>query len=116
MREALKACQRRQREVPLDDQLASSWPDAQPSPEALLEHAETTAAIQQALAGLSPNQRAVVVLRYYLEWNETEIAAALHSPPGTIRWWLSRARAQLKRRLFFWDPRPVSPVEKGGSE
>ena len=41
--------------------------------------------IEHAFGGLSPDHRVVVVLRYYLEWEPTEIANALGVAPGTIR-------------------------------
>jgi RNA polymerase sigma-70 factor, ECF subfamily len=47
-----------------------------------------------ALAALSPEQRAVVVLRYLLDWTPGEIARALDLPRGTVN---SRIRRGLDR-------------------
>jgi RNA polymerase sigma-70 factor (ECF subfamily) len=47
-----------------------------------------------ALAELSPEQRAVVVLRYLLDWTPGEIARALELPRGTVN---SRIRRGLDR-------------------
>ena len=47
-----------------------------------------------ALAALVPEQRAVVVLRYLLEWTPGEIARALGLPRGTVN---SRLRRALDR-------------------
>ena len=55
--------------------------------------------IAEALAELSPRQRAVIVQRYYLEMSEQEMAEVLGSPPGTVKWLLSAARNRL-RSLF----------------
>lgn len=55
--------------------------------------------IKECLEELSPRQRAVVVQRYYLEMSETEIAEALASPPGTVKWLLHAARARLRALL-----------------
>lgn len=52
-----------------------------------------------ALAKLEPRQRAVVVQRYYLEMSEREMAAALDTPPGTVKWLLNAARARLRELL-----------------
>jgi RNA polymerase sigma-70 factor (ECF subfamily) len=52
-----------------------------------------------ALAELDPEQRAVVVLRYLLEWTPGEIAAALDLPRGTVNSRLRRGLDKLKERL-----------------
>lgn len=56
-------------------------------------------ALARALADLSPDHRAVVVARYYLDWSEATAAEALGIPPGTVKSRLSRAIAQLDDRL-----------------
>ena len=38
-----------------------------------------------ALRGLPPSQRAVVCLRFYLDWSVDEVADALGKRPGTVR-------------------------------
>jgi RNA polymerase sigma-70 factor (ECF subfamily) len=55
--------------------------------------------ISEALAKLLPRQRAVIVQRYYLEMSEKEMAEALDSPPGTIKWLLNTARTRLRALL-----------------
>jgi RNA polymerase sigma-70 factor (ECF subfamily) len=52
-----------------------------------------------ALAKLEPRQRAAVVQRYYLDMSESEMAAALDTPPGTVKWLLNAARARLRELL-----------------
>ncbi len=56
---------------------------------------ETTA----ALASLSPEHRAVVVLRYLLEYTPGEIAEMLDLPRGTANSRLRRALDRLGARL-----------------
>jgi RNA polymerase sigma-70 factor (sigma-E family) len=53
-------------------------------------------AVLQALAGLSRRQRAVVVLRYYEDLSEAEIAHALGCSAGTVKSAASRAMAKLR--------------------
>jgi RNA polymerase sigma-70 factor (sigma-E family) len=53
-------------------------------------------AVLGALAGLSRRQRAVVVLRYYEDLSEAEIAAVLGCSPGTVKSAASRAMAKLR--------------------
>ena len=52
-----------------------------------------------AIRSLPQKQRSVVVLRYYLDWSERDIAAALHCSPGTVKSQSSKALARLRRDL-----------------
>jgi RNA polymerase sigma-70 factor, ECF subfamily len=80
-----------------------SEPDAGPDwqagtrePERSRPYSETVVA---ALASLSPEHRAVVVLRYLLEYTPGEIAEALELPRGTVNSRLRRALDRLARLL-----------------
>ena len=57
-----------------------------------------------ALAGLSPEQRAVVVMRYVLEYTPGEIAHALELPRGTVNSRLRRGLDVLESRLEKAEP------------
>ena len=63
------------------------------------DHVEQNAerdAIWQALAGLPRQQRAALVLRYYEDLPDAEIAEALGCSAGTVRGYISRALATLR--------------------
>ena len=62
----------------------------QPGPDVAVEAAELQQAVWSALDQLPPEQRAVIVRRYYLDMSETEMADDLDVPHGTIK---SRLRA-----------------------
>jgi len=55
--------------------------------------------VGDALAGLDPERRAIVVMRYLLEFTPGEIAEALDLPRGTVNSRLRRALDQLGERL-----------------
>ncbi|MEU0674594.1 SigE family RNA polymerase sigma factor [Streptomyces sp. NPDC006172] len=55
--------------------------------------------LEDALAQLPPKQRAVVVLRYYQDLSEKQVAQVLGCPVGTARSHASRGVARLRRIL-----------------
>jgi RNA polymerase sigma-70 factor (ECF subfamily) len=69
---------------------------ARPEPAAARPYSEDVAA---ALARLSPEHRAVIVLRYLLEYTPGEIAELLELPRGTVNSRLRRGLDQLERTL-----------------
>jgi RNA polymerase sigma-70 factor (sigma-E family) len=57
---------------------------------------DVRSAVLDALGELSRRQRAVVVLRYYEDLSEAEIAAVLGCSPGTVKSAASRAMSKLR--------------------
>ena len=53
----------------------------------------------QALQGLPSRQRAALVLRFYLDLPEAEVASLLGVPAGTVKSWTHRGLARLRDRL-----------------
>lgn len=60
---------------------------------------ETHDELHAALAALPPRQRAVLVLRYFLDLPEAEVAAALQCSLGTVKSTASRGLARLEQTL-----------------
>jgi RNA polymerase sigma-70 factor (sigma-E family) len=58
--------------------------------------ADLRPALLAALGTLTPQQRAIVVLRYFDDRSETEVADLLGVSPGTVKSTASRAVAQLR--------------------
>jgi RNA polymerase sigma-70 factor (sigma-E family) len=60
-----------------------------------------------ALGTLPPRQRAVLVLRYFVDLPEAEVAAALGCSLGTVKSTASRGLARLEQELRPPQPQPV---------
>jgi RNA polymerase sigma-70 factor, ECF subfamily len=69
------------------DQLAFSYQSKEP--ESVIDNAK---AVQEAFSTLNPNQKKVLELAYFEGYSETEIAAQLQEPLGTVK---SRIRSAL---------------------
>jgi RNA polymerase sigma-70 factor (sigma-E family) len=65
----------------------------------LAESAASRATVLAALDTLTEQQRAVVVLRYYADLSERQVAEALGIPAGTVKSRLSRGLDRLGREL-----------------
>ena len=85
----------RNRLISLTDAVAEYHDPNTPDPAGLIEAAETRDAVQKALEQLPAPQRAAIVLCYYLDLSEAEIAHELDCAPGTVKWRLHVARQQL---------------------
>jgi RNA polymerase sigma factor (sigma-70 family) len=96
--EALKTVQRRSRERTADpeDDPFGMLEDAGPRPESWTVRAEDAGELRAALERLSPHHRAAVVLRYYADLSEAEIAEALSIPRGTVKSRLFNGLARLR--------------------
>jgi RNA polymerase sigma-70 factor (ECF subfamily) len=60
---------------------------------------ERKALLRQALLSLKPKYQTVITLRFFENMKLTEIAACLGKKPSTVRSWLSRATAKLRKKL-----------------
>lgn len=86
-------------------------PDDSPSQEGALMDAESTHQVQAALAQLPLEQREVVILFYYQDLSQHQIAQALAVPLGTVKSRLHHAVHRL-RGLLEIDALRV-PLEEG---
>jgi RNA polymerase sigma-70 factor (sigma-E family) len=91
------ASRRSRRSVELDDPGGSEPRDLTAALE--LSRVGDRLELRAALARLPPRQRAVLVLRYYLDLSEAETAAALGCSQGTVKSASSRALARLCAEL-----------------
>ena len=81
------------------DSEPADCPESAPGPEALAEVEEQKKRIESAMAELSPEERAVLVLRELDGRSYAEIAKSLDVPLGTVKSRLARARTLLAERL-----------------
>jgi RNA polymerase sigma-70 factor (ECF subfamily) len=81
----------------------------EPAPDDLLVAAETSEAIWDALGKLTAEQRAVIVMRYYVGLSEAEMSSRLDLPRGTVKSRLHTARQRLRHLLPAW----VRPATNG---
>jgi RNA polymerase sigma-70 factor (ECF subfamily) len=82
------------------------------SPEDSSESNELSRGLVRALGELSPQLRVVVVLRYYADLSDSEIAIAIGRRPGTVKSRLHEARSRLAanpalRELMVEDGEPA---------
>jgi RNA polymerase sigma-70 factor, ECF subfamily len=101
---SIKAAASQNKLEPLEDPLEGSqtveWLiDPGPGPEVIAETSEFREAIWQAIGQLTPDQRAAVVLHYFLDESESEMIQELNRPRSTVKWWLHAARKQLRHLL-----------------
>ena len=82
---------------PVADRLALHSDDAEPEPATL--NKEQSIAIQALLNELSPDYRAVVVLRYWYDYSYAEIADIMDTTESAVKSRLFRARQSLADKL-----------------
>lgn len=80
-------------------------PDAAPSPEKVISELEESAQMRRLLSSLGPQDRAAVILRYWYEFPEDEIARSLSLTVSAVKSRLHRARKELAQN---WQENPAS--------
>jgi len=101
--DAVKVAKKKKQNISLDEQLdqptaqLAKWLiDPEPKPEQLLEEKEVRQTILKAMQRLTPEQRAVIVMRYFLEMSEADMSEEMERPLSTVKWWLRDARKRLR--------------------
>ncbi len=118
-RVATNACldelrRRKRRPVPgLPEGLGTRGPDVGATPAVGIELLPDRLAVDDALAQLTEEFRAPVVLRDLCDMDYAEIAETLGIPAGTVRSRIARGRAQLARLL---DPGNLTPAAERPTE
>ncbi|HLO16383.1 MAG TPA: RNA polymerase sigma factor [Anaerolineales bacterium] len=104
--DAIKAAKKQKTIISLEEQsdesvaqLARWLTDSSLKPEQRLERKQARESILKAIQSLSPEQRAVVVMRYFLEMSETDMVTKMDRPLSTIKWWLREARNRLRKLI-----------------
>ncbi|HEV7454177.1 MAG TPA: sigma-70 family RNA polymerase sigma factor [Candidatus Saccharimonadales bacterium] len=92
---ALNYLKRAAREVAADDDVIASVAATGPGPHDNSERAE----LRDAVNRLQPRYRAAISLYYWQGLSYQEIAAAMGSPLGSVKVWMARAKAELRREL-----------------
>lgn len=82
-----------------DEDFFRELADTYPLPEDQVITAEVHQAVWKSLGKLTPNQRAVIVMRYYLQLDEAEMAEKMKKPRSSIKWWLHSAKKRLSSLL-----------------
>ena len=83
----------------LGDALPTAWSEPRPSAIEGLVADERAQMIRDAIGALSPKLRIAVLMRYFDDLSYEQIADALECSMGTVASRLSRAHAELARRL-----------------
>ncbi len=116
--DATRAVASRDRDVSLEGEsghgnnLEDVIADHGPTLEELAEQADAQFAIGGALARLSPKQREAIVLHYYLELTEAEVAERQGNTVGSVKRHLHDGRQRLHSILRFW--KTGGPTEQTG--
>lgn len=84
-------------------------PDTAPNPEKVVGELEESAQMRRLLAGLGPQDRAAVILRYWYEFSEEEIARTLSLTVSAVKSRLHRARKELAKNWTEQQTRSAVP-------
>ena len=107
--DALKIARRKKRDILLEEldepaaQIAQWLIDPNPQPEQAMERKQIRANILKAIQSLPPDQRAAIVMCYFLDMSETDMSAKMERPLSTIKWWLRDARRRLSELMNGWS-------------
>jgi RNA polymerase sigma-70 factor, ECF subfamily len=81
-------------------------------PRDVMAHIAVTNDVARAVSALAPDLRTVVLLRYYADLTEREIAIAIGRPAGTVKSRLSEARRQLSSNAAVREHHTFADAQK----
>jgi RNA polymerase sigma-70 factor (ECF subfamily) len=100
---AVRTCIDAQRRTRLQEPLPEEMATTSATPESMAAQRQLARRVEAVVAGLPADQRAVLVLRAYHDFDYDEIASALGIEEGTVKSRLGRARSALRRALGLED-------------
>jgi RNA polymerase sigma-70 factor, ECF subfamily len=106
----------RKRRLPtyeMDAQPEIDIADHTPDPENVVSEMEDKEFMQQALSSLNPQDRAVLVMKYWYDLSEKEIATALSLSTSAVKSRLFRARKEVAQA---YTTAPVKAFNTGGRQ
>jgi RNA polymerase sigma-70 factor (ECF subfamily) len=83
---------------PIDDYFEETAPDPTPNPEKVVSQLDQDQLLHHLMNQMSAQDRAVLILRYWHELSEDEIASSLDMTVSAVKSRLHRARLQLAQR------------------
>ncbi len=99
----------------LDEVAEETLPDPTPDPEKAANRNEQNRLLRQLLAGMTTQDRAVIILRYWNDFSEEEIAQALSLTTSAVKSRLHRARLLMAQRWQAAQPQAVIERKRYGS-
>jgi RNA polymerase sigma-70 factor, ECF subfamily len=107
--------QQRRRRIPIlsmDLLPEEDAPDPAPNPEKVVSELEETSQMRRLLSNLGPQDRAAVILRYWYEFSDEEIARTLSLTVGAVKSRLHRARKELAQNWRETQAKNVLPERR----
>jgi RNA polymerase sigma-70 factor, ECF subfamily len=92
---------------PIDEYMEETAPDPAPNPERAVSQLDEDRYLHQLMKQMPPQDRAVLVLRYWNELSEEEIASSLDMTVSAVKSRLHRARLQLAKRWQSAQPQTL---------
>lgn len=83
--------------IPIDETIEEIIPDHAPDPETVAVTSEQDRQLRQLMATLNPQDRAVLVLRYWYDLSDAEIGQILSMSTSAVKSRLHRSRLQLAK-------------------
>jgi RNA polymerase sigma-70 factor (ECF subfamily) len=94
--------------LPMDILPEEDAPDPAPNPESSYNQREEQQNLHKLLAGLNPQDRAAIIMRYWYDLSEEEIGEALSLSVSAVKSRLHRARRELAQ---MWQAKRTLPVQ-----